>query len=68
MCVSVCICVSVCMFLCMSLCMSVGVAGLGSFNFLLLILFAVSFFCCCLYISVRHFQIFLYEKHHINKD
>ena len=32
------------MYLCMSRGMSVGVGGLGSFNFLLLILFAVSLF------------------------
>ena len=32
------------MYLCMSLCMSVAVGGLGSFNCLLFILFAVSLF------------------------
>ena len=46
----------------MSLCMSVEVGGLGSFNFLLLILFAVSLFLLLFLISVRQFELLFCMK------
>ena len=50
------------MYLCMSLCMSVGVGGLGSLDFLLFIVFAVSFFLFLFLISVRHFVLLFCMK------
>ena len=44
------------MYLCMSLCMSGGVGGLGSSNFLFLILLAVSLF------HERHFELLFSMK------
>ena len=56
-------------YLCMSLCMSVRVGRLGSSNFFLSILFAISLFLLFFLIYVRHFELLsLYEKCHINKD
>ena len=47
--------------------MTVGVGGLGSFNFLLLILFEVSLFLLSVNLCKALCDTFLYEKHHINE-
>ena len=54
----------------MYLCMSMGLGGMGCSDFLLLILFAVSFFSVVVVFNLCKAlcATFLYEKCHTNKD